>query len=207
MSKIDPFEQYPERYDRWFEQHAEAYRSELHAVRELLPPGEGIEIGVGTGRFAEPLEIPYGVEPSIQMALMAQRRRIHVIAGVAEALPLRDSQFSTALMVTTVCFLDDREMAFKEIYRILKPEGIFVLGFIEKNSPIGKMYLSRREKNGFYADATFYTVDDLLSSLRQCGFTAFKTVQTLVHRSPTTIEPVKDGYGEGSFVVIGAKKP
>ena len=58
MPRIAPFEAHQERYDSWFERHAAAYYSELLAVRALLPwEGRGLEVGVGTGRFAAPLGV------------------------------------------------------------------------------------------------------------------------------------------------------
>jgi hypothetical protein len=54
--KTEPFVLYYRRYDDWFERHRAAYLSELLAIRALLPwEGRGLEIGVGTGRFAGPL--------------------------------------------------------------------------------------------------------------------------------------------------------
>jgi hypothetical protein len=76
-----------------FEKNVFAYKSELQAVRYLLPKrGTGVEIGVGTVRFAEPLGIRVGVEPSKAMREVAQKRGIEVIDGVAEALPFNDCQ-------------------------------------------------------------------------------------------------------------------
>jgi len=67
------------------------YLSELEAVRSMLPvDGTGIEIGVGTGRFAAPLGIKLGLEPSKSMASLARQRGIEVVEGEAEALPFED---------------------------------------------------------------------------------------------------------------------
>jgi len=64
MPKLKPFEEYTKRYEDWFKKNKFAYESELLAVKELIPAnGEGIEIGVGSGKFAEPLGIKLGVEP------------------------------------------------------------------------------------------------------------------------------------------------
>lgn len=53
--KTEPFILHHRRYDDWFERHRAAYLSELLAVRALLPwEGRGLEVGVGTGRFAGP---------------------------------------------------------------------------------------------------------------------------------------------------------
>jgi len=174
----------------------------------LMPePGKGLEIGVGSGLFAAPLGIRIGVDPSIAMAERAKKRDITVIKGVAEALPFQDHEFDTALMVTTVCFLDDIDLAFQEAYRVLKPGGAFIIGFIDRNSPIGKAYEQRKNESLFYKNATLYTVDDLLVHLKQAGFSRFSFNQTLfgpvdeMHQP----DPIKKGSGEGSFVVIKAE--
>jgi ubiquinone/menaquinone biosynthesis C-methylase UbiE len=120
-SKVKPFEEHAKRYDEWFERHKQAYESELLALRELIPETrKDIEIGVGSGRFAAPLSLQFGVEPSIKMAEIAQKRGIDVVLGIAEALPFEDCIFDLALMVTTICFINDISMAFREAYRVLK---------------------------------------------------------------------------------------
>lgn len=89
MPKTAPFEARPDRYDAWFDRHEAAYRSELAALRALLPAeGEGLEVGVGTGRFAAPLGIEYGVDPAPAMRARARARGIAVTEGEARTSPL-----------------------------------------------------------------------------------------------------------------------
>lgn len=168
----------------------------------------GIEIGVGSGRFAEPLGIKMGLEPSKEMIKIAQKRGIEVIAGVAENLPFKDSQFDFVLMITTICFVDDIEVSFQETCRVLKPDGFFVIGFVDKESPIGGLYQRHKKENPFYRIATFYSVDEVVSNLKRTGFKGFNFSQTVFHNLADIgdIEPIKEGYGEGSFVVIKARK-
>lgn len=197
------------RYDAWFETNAFAYQSELRAIRELLPEsGKGLEIGVGSGLFAAPLGIARGIDPSEAMLAKARKRGIDAVKGVAESLPFRDGAFDYCLMVTTVCFLDDIELAFREAYRVLKPGGAFLIGFVDKDSPIGRFYQARKQESVFYRDATFYAVGDLKRHLATAGFKTFSFRQTLFGpvagmRGP---DPVREGHGEGSFVVIKAEK-
>jgi len=207
--KIEPFEKYTRRYEDWFEKNRFAYESELQAVRAMLPKeGIGVEIGVGSAKFAVPLGIKYGVEPSIKMREIARKRGIEVIEGVAENLPYNDSKFDYALMVTTLCFLDDVNAAFKEVHRVLKPEGYFINGFVDNESKIGKIYEKHKEESVFYRIARFYSVNEVVKHLEKAGFKNFEFNQTIFHslREIQSVEPVKSGYGEGSFVVIKAKK-
>ena len=66
MPKIESFEKYSDAYDEWFEKNQEVYESELEVIRQLIPLQEarGLEIGVGSGKFAVPLGIKIGVESS-----------------------------------------------------------------------------------------------------------------------------------------------
>jgi SAM-dependent methyltransferase len=64
----EPFVRHHRRYDKWFADHSAAYVSELLAVRALLPlEGSGLEIGVGTGGFAAPLGVKFGIDPAAEM--------------------------------------------------------------------------------------------------------------------------------------------
>jgi len=209
MPGVNAFDKNVDRYEQWFVDNPLAYVSELRALRELLPTsGNGIEIGVGTGRFAAPLGIKTGLEPSRSIAEIARKRGVEIVPGVAEHLPFMDGEFDCALMVTTVCFLDDMDMAFQEVRRVLKAGGSFVIGFVDRESPLGKEYQDRKDKSAFYKDATFYTVEEIVSRLRRYGFGGLAFRQTLFRplQEMAEVEPVKEGHGEGSFVVVRGEK-
>jgi SAM-dependent methyltransferase len=209
MPGVNAFDKNVDGYEQWFVDNPLAYVSELRALRELLPTsGSGIEIGVGTGRFAAPLGIRNGIEPSRSMAEVARKRGIEVVHGVAEHMPFADGEFEYALMVTTVCFLDDMDMAFHEVRRILKPGGSFVIGFVDRESPLGMAYQDRKDKSAFYRNARFYAVDEVISQLLKSGFCELELRQTLFRplAELSEVEPVKEGHGEGSFVVVRGEK-
>ncbi|MGB2728189.1 MAG: class I SAM-dependent methyltransferase [Halobacteriota archaeon] len=209
MPKIEPFEMYADKYEEWFERNKIVYESELRAIRKLLPEkGEGIEIGAGSARFSAPLGIKAGIEPSSKMGKIARDRGLEVVKGVAETLPFADSKFDFALMVTTICFLDSLKAAFRETSRILKPGGCLLIGFIDKDSPIGKLYQQHKEDSVFYKLANFYSVEEVISHLKRAGFKDFYFTQTIFHNLAEIreVERIKEGYGEGSFVVIKAVK-
>ncbi len=209
MPKTEPFDKHLDLYEAWFVQNRYVYESELAAIRALLPvEGEGVEIGVGSGLFAAPLGIGMGVEPSEVMAAKARERGIRVIRGVAEDLPLEDASFDYALMVTTICFVDDVERSLQETARILKKGGVFVLAFVDKGSPLGRIYQAMKEESLFYRPATFFSTKELLQALAKAGLKKELIVQTVFGtlEEVKEVQPLREGYGEGSFVVIRAKK-
>jgi SAM-dependent methyltransferase len=210
VGRVESFEKNVDRYEAWFDRNRSAYESELEALRALLPKsGEGLEVGVGTGRFAAPLGVRVGVDPSSAMSKVAMERGIEVHSGVGENLPCQDSSFDFVLLVTTICFLDDVPAALGEAYRVLKSGGCILVGFIDRESSLGKVYEKRKQDNEFYRDATFLSVNEVVYHLKQAGFHDFVFRQT-IFQNPTEMkqpDPVRSGYGEGSFVVVRAKKP
>lgn len=209
MPKIEPFQKHAMKYDRWFEENKYAYQSEINAIKELLPAfNTAVEIGIGTGKFAIPFGIKFGVEPSDKMRKAAQRSGIQVIDGVAENLPLESQSFDLALMVTTLCFLDDIQKAFSEVYRILRPGGYFINAFIDKESSLGKIYNKYKEKSIFYKMAIFYSTEEVITFFKEAGFKNLIFRQTIFQPLDkiNKEEPVKEGYDNGSFVVIRAQR-
>ena len=194
-------------YDQWYLKHSAVYQSEILAIQQAIPQHKtGIEIGVGTGRFAKPLKIEFGVEPSENMARVAEQRGITVYKASAEKLPIDNATFDFVLMVTTVCFLSDIPKSFSEVHRILKPNGEIILAIIDKNSELGKKYEKEKSSNKFYQDAHFHSTEELTAILQQSHFQNFQYWQTLIKLNENEIEKPEKGYGKGSFVVIKAQK-
>ena len=196
-------------YDDWFLRNEMAYRSELAAVKTFLPlSGRGLEIGVGTGRFAGPLGIEVGVEPARSMAVIARKRGIKVLEAYAEELPFEDESFDFVLMVTVLCFLADPLRALGEATRVLKLRGRLIIGMIDPDSPLARAYEANKKKSKFYRQAKFYPVGQVLKWLEDLGYADLKTCQTIFQDSATVKvpQPVIEGHGEGVFVVIAGEK-
>lgn len=206
MPKTEPFERYCDAYDDWFEKNRAVFAAELETIRRLIPRPEtvGLEVGVGSGQFAGPLGISIGIEPSPQMAARARKRGIRVCPGVAEALPFINATFEFVLMVTTICFLDDITVSFREAHRVLKAGGYLIVGFIDKESELGGQYERNREKSRFYKEATFFSVREVMTFFKGAGFKNLIAFQTLIPGEPglTSCE----GFGKGAFVGIRGLK-
>ena len=209
MPKTGAFDSYSNEYEDWFIINKYAFQSELNAIKKALPEnGDVIEVGIGSGIFAAPLGIKEGVDPSEAMREKARRRDIRVMDAVAEKLPYADQSKDAVLMVTTICFVDDIYKSFQEVNRVLKDNRHFIIGYVDKNSPIGKLYLEQKSKSLFYNDAIFFETEELYEILRETGFKINNTYQTVFGNIDeiNEVQHVLVGYGEGSFVVIEAQK-
>jgi SAM-dependent methyltransferase len=208
VARTVPFEAHHQRYDDWFETHRAAYVSELLALRPFVPcEGRGLEIGVGTGRFAGPLGVRVGVDPSMQMLARAARRGVRVVAGTAEALPFASGSFEYALIVTTICFVDSPKAMMAEAHRVLRPKGTLIVGFVDRDSYLGQRYLADKSGSVFYREADFYSADDVTQLLYHARFTVRTWGQTLTRPLPDIkeVEPLRPGRGDGAFVVAAAE--
>ncbi len=206
----DVFDIYAADYDAWFDHFPWVYQSEVAAVRSLLAEvGRGVEIGVGSGRFASALGIPFGVEPSPAMAVRARDRGIQVVRGRAECLPLDREAFDTVLLVTVLCFLPEPIQALQEATRVLKPGGRLVIAFLDPGSPQGRVLTARQEESRFFRRATFRQVTQVAGWLTTLGYRQPVWRQTIFQdlTAITALEPVRNGWGEGLFVVVAAVKP
>jgi SAM-dependent methyltransferase len=119
------------------------------AVVEMLGPGDGslLEVGCGTGIYGDRLRRlgwdAVGVDLSAGM-LRHATARMPVIQGDAYRLPLRSASFDATLAVMVHTDLPEYEPALGEIFRVLKPGGLFVHigvhpcfcgGFADRSSP------------------------------------------------------------------------
>jgi len=204
MYENNIFNRYAEGYEEWFERNKFAYLSEIEALRKVVPEGKGLEVGVGTGRFAEPLGIDYGIDPSENMLKIAGSRGMKTVLGRGEELPFADNEFDFVLIAFTICFVDDPGKVIEEAERVLKNNGRIIIGIIDKNSKLGKIYQNKRSKSKFYGIAKFYSTDEIVGMLKEHGFKNVGICQTLfdLPEDLNEIDNVKEGYGEGGFIVV-----
>jgi ubiquinone/menaquinone biosynthesis C-methylase UbiE len=127
-----------------------AYRAALKALAPL-PTDRILEIGFGTGRFAElllgfdPGISVAGVDPSATMMETAKRRRkirgagprADLRQGDASSLPWPDGHFDAVVAIHSFQFWPDPHQAVREILRVSAPGGrlLLVLRNHARNAP------------------------------------------------------------------------
>lgn len=212
-SDISPFDDLALEYDAWFDKDGSPiFFIEAQAFRASLPslPKPWLEIGVGSGRFAQALGIETGLDPSSKLLHMARERGINAFLGRGEQELFDEESFGTVFLIVTLCFLESPLDVLKEANRILIPGGKIVLGLVLKESPWGQFYqVKKAQGHRFYRYATFYTYEEALALLGQAGFSIEKVVSTLFQQ-PGKVEHVeepKEGYSPNAgFTIIVAGK-
>ncbi len=212
-SDSSPFDSLATAYDAWFEEEGKLiFAIEVQALREVLPllPKPWLEVGVGSGRFAQALGIETGIEPSVKVLDMAKNRGIIVFRVRGEEPFFNKETFGTVFLIVTLCFVVSPLAVLQEAHRTLKPEGKIVLGLVLRESPWGKFYQSKKmEGHRFYKYATFYSYQEVERLLVDSGFTIEKVVST-VFQKPGEVnetEAPRDGFFvDAGFTVVVAKK-
>jgi SAM-dependent methyltransferase len=188
------FDAFARRYDAWFrgKEGRVIFPAEVDAVRMLLrrlhPPF--LEVGVGTGAFAQALGVTVGVDPAIGALKIAAARGVAGIQGVGEGLPFKDSSFGGVLLISTLCFVDRPLPVLREAARVTRTDGGVLVAGIVRDSAWGRYYLEKKaEGHTFYRHATFYTLDDLLNMFRAAGLTVVASSSTLLQPPAARIKP------------------
>jgi len=172
------FEDHAGDYDRWFDEHNDVYQAQVRILQGAIPDhGCGLELGVGSGRFAVPLGIHGGIDPSLELLLMAKRRGIEVVCGEGEHLPYREGSFDYVLMMTVICFLEDVMAVFREVHRVLMPGGTLIAGFIEEGGQIQRIYHDESTKGRFLQFAKFRTVAEVDRFFKDTGFARVSAIK------------------------------
>ena len=117
------------------EAHLKKILARLERVRPLGPRAKVLDIGAAQGLFliacARHGLDAVGVEPSDAARELARRLAEHegtavrILPGTAESLPLPDEQFDFAHANSVIEHVGDAAAAFGEVFRVLKPGGVF----------------------------------------------------------------------------------
>jgi len=205
------FHDHAEEYDSWFDR-SPVYKTEMRAIKALHAERNEpkMEIGVGPGRFAQELEVAFGVDPALAPLKKAYQRNIKCCQASGEHLPLKDGIIGTVYILFTLCFAADPQKILLECSRVLRDDGCLVIGMIPSESKWG-ISLAAKKKAGhiFYKHASFYTIKTLCSWLNGANMIITEWCSTL-YQVPGCVERVevpRDTLDEqAGFAVIVANK-
>ena len=122
--------------------NSDAYNKTLQALMPI-DNERFIEIGFGTGRFAQMLlstttgTFVAGVDPTDTMVQTALNRlikkglrdRIDIRQGTDDSLPWGDRQFDAIVAIHSFQFWQDPDRSLIEISRVLRPQGHIIIAF------------------------------------------------------------------------------
>jgi len=192
---VDAFDKVAFSYDAWYETEKgrQVLSSERRIVAGFLPnDGIGLEIGAGTGVFAEALtnsrRSVVCLDLSHKMLARAAGRGLPCVLGSAEAMPLRSRTLGFAYMVTVIEFLEDPVVSLKEASRVTFRNAPIVTLFINRESDWGELYIAIAEKGDpIFSHAHLYTLDEVEEIARRAGLKLGRALGTLTE-SPTSSE-------------------
>ncbi|HHO48532.1 MAG TPA: class I SAM-dependent methyltransferase [Desulfobacteraceae bacterium] len=201
------FDERAEQYDAWYDNNP-AFAVELAALRAstMVLPRPRLEIGVGSGRFARALQVEFGLDGAFSPLLIAARRRIMSVNGMASHLPFRSQAIGTIYLLFTLCFLAEPGLVLGECSRILLPAGRLLIGMIPAGSAWGKRAAERaREKDSFYRHAHIRSIDETVRLLEANGFAVRESWSTLLQppgRDIVPEEPIRGALEDAGFCVL-----
>ena len=149
------FDDWPEKYDRWFETPIGAlvkkYENELFLDLLQPRPGESIlDVGCGTGVFTLNILASgprvTGLDISIPMLKRAEQKTagypFRSVVGDMSFLPFADECFDKVVSMTALEFIADGGAAVADLFRVTRKGGIVVVTTLNSLSP----WAARRKK-------------------------------------------------------------
>ena len=126
-------------------------RADWAALLQMLSPQSGeriLDVGAGKGeladqisRIAADIEV-YAIDPNPKKveAIIRDRPSVKASTSSVESLPFPDAYFHKVYTTMALHHYADLDKALKEIGRVLKPGGSFVVLEVEPNSAKGRIF-------------------------------------------------------------------
>ena len=174
-------------YDDWYRtaKGSQVYEAERSLVDNLLPDiGVGVEIGAGTGVFAEALtnsgRLVICLDPSKEMLTRAKQRGLTCVLGSAESMPFKSGRLDFAYMVTVLEFLTKPVRAFDEARKVNKSAAPIIVVFVNRDSPWGALYKSMAESGDpIFRHAHLYSLGEVEKLAGESGLSRVEAFGTL----------------------------
>ncbi|MCF8294621.1 MAG: arsenite methyltransferase [Bacteroidales bacterium] len=109
------------------------------------------------------------VEKAIRNKQKLGFSNVDFILGDIEAIPFPDNHFDVVLSNAALNLVPDKKLAFKEIYRVLKPGGHFCISDVVTRGSIPQALKTEAEINAGYI-AGIVPLDNYLTLIHDTGF-------------------------------------
>ncbi len=227
------FDGYANQYDEWFMVNDKLFTSELELFKKVLGDITGkklLSVGCGSGLFESYIDSSNieGIEPSEDMAKIAEKRGINVIKyGLIEDVDLPDAEYDIIYFNGSSSYMEDLTPVYEKSLKAIKPGGKLILLDVPKESAFGFMYLLGKSLGTYeheYLEGTmpelpyplalaasgvWHSTEEKIDVLKNLGVKNFNFYQTLVKNPMYTneeVEEVVEGYKSGGYVAIIAEK-
>ena len=233
MDVKQKFDGYADQYDEWFMKNDKLFTSELRLFLKVLGDIEGkrlLSVGCGSGLFESYIDCSNveGIEPSVDMGKIAEKRGVNVIKyGTIEHVDLPENTYDIIYFNGSSSYMEDLTPVYEKSLKALVDGGKLILLDVPKESAFGLMYLLGKSLGTYdhpYLEGTmpelpyplalassgvWHSTEEKIEVLKDLGIKEFEFYQTLV-KNPlyTNEEPeeVSEGYKSGGYVAIIAKK-
>ena len=223
MDVKQKFDGYADQYDEWFMKNDKLFTSELRLFLKVLGDIEGkrlLSVGCGSGLFESYIDCSNveGIEPSVDMGKIAEKRGVNVIKyGTIEDVDLPENTYDIIYFNGSSSYMEDLTPVYEKSLKALVDGGKLILLDVPKESAFGLMYLLGKSLGtydhpyleGLASSGVWHSTEEKIEVLKNLGIKDFDFYQTLV-KNPlyTNEEPeeVSEGYKSGGYVAIIAKK-
>lgn len=231
------FDGYADKYDQWFLTNNRVFESELkllHACLNPLKKDKILSVGCGSGLFESALKreydiiVEYGLEPSTDMAKIAEKRGVKVEIGDAETTLLKDEEYDVIYLNGCSTYIADLSRAYRNCYNALKKGGSLILLDVPVESAYGILYSFAKYADGYdeklfsrikpalpypielVKSGIFHSPIEKLNIVKdELKMKNIRFMQTLVahpiYTNDSVEEPI-EGYDKGGYVALIAEK-
>lgn len=173
------FDQQAATYDTsTFSRHPKTLYEDVLQEIEKSPFTSLLDLGCGTGEILKQLSQKYpdkqyyGLDLSSQMVAQAQQKLgnlAHISQGDSASLPYADASMDIILCLDSFHHYPFPVMVMREVYRVLKPGGIFLLGDVHMH-PIMRIFANALLPLSSEGDVKIYNEKEILSFFTGSGF-------------------------------------
>lgn len=175
--KKDVADNYDSYYQTEFGGKVDAIEKEI--ISELLkeiPKEKMLELGCGTGHWTEVfIDQGFkvtGIDISEAMLSIARGKNLDAELRMAnsESLPFVGESFDSIASITMLEFIENQEKAIHEMFRVLKPGGYLIMGFLNADSQIG----INKDNDETFKNANLLKISDIESKFKQFNIVQLK---------------------------------